>query len=101
VATREDRREQLLDDLVLPHNHLLQFILHEPPVLGELVEDVVEGLRLGRGRHGWRDPSLGARLQRPGLRPSSVSAAVHKAANVFAAAHTVLPAPRQPGMKKR
>jgi hypothetical protein len=41
----------LLDDVVLPDDHLLQFFLHQLSMLGELLEDVVERLRTGGGGH--------------------------------------------------
>ncbi len=46
VAAGEDRREELLDHLVLPDDHLLQLLLHQLPVLGELLEDVAQATRL-------------------------------------------------------
>jgi hypothetical protein len=40
MAAGEDRREQLLDDSVLPHDHPLQLFLHQPSMLAELLEYV-------------------------------------------------------------
>ena len=48
MAAGEDRGEDLLDDLVLADDHLLQLLLHELPVLGELLQNVAEGLGFGR-----------------------------------------------------
>ena len=47
VPAREDRREQLLDDLVLPDDDPLQFFLHQASMLAELLQDVSQaaGLR--------------------------------------------------------
>jgi hypothetical protein len=47
---------KLLDHLALPDDDLLQLVLHQLPVLGELLEDVVECLGTGCGRHAG-DPS--------------------------------------------
>ena len=52
MAAGEDRGEELLDDVVLSDDHLLQFLLHQLPVLAELDEDVVEGFRARGRRHG-------------------------------------------------
>jgi hypothetical protein len=38
----EDRREDLLDDVVLPHNHLVQFLDHQLAMSPELVEELIE-----------------------------------------------------------
>ncbi len=38
----EDGGEHLLDDLVLPNDDLLQLLLHQLPMLGELLQDIAE-----------------------------------------------------------
>ena len=47
MAAREDGREDLLDDVVLADDDLLQFFLHELPMLAELLQDVSETTGLG------------------------------------------------------
>ena len=44
MATREDGSKELLDDLVLADDHLLQFLLHQLPMLAELQQNIVERL---------------------------------------------------------
>jgi hypothetical protein len=56
VAAGEDRGEELLDDVVLADDHLLQLLLHQLPVLRELLEDLVERSGLRSGGHAC-DPS--------------------------------------------
>jgi hypothetical protein len=46
MAAREDGREELLDDVVLPDDDLLQLILHHLPVLREFAQDVAQTARL-------------------------------------------------------
>ena len=51
MSTGEDRRENLLDDLRLPHDDFVQFLDHHFAVLAELVEELVEvRLLVGQGR---------------------------------------------------
>jgi hypothetical protein len=61
MPTGKDGREDLLDDVVLADDDLLQFFLHELPVLAELLQDVSQATRLGGQT---RNPSLvGATLR--------------------------------------
>ena len=50
VAAGEDGGEDLLDHVALADDDLLQFFLHQPPVLAELLQDVAETARLGGQR---------------------------------------------------
>ena len=54
VAAGEDGGEDLLDHLVLADDDLLQFLLHQPAVLAELLQDVAEvsgfGVDIGANR---------------------------------------------------
>ena len=43
----EDGGEDLLDHVVLADDDLLQFLLHQPAVLAELLQDVAETARFG------------------------------------------------------
>ena len=49
VAAGEDGGEHLLDHLVLADDDLLQFFLHQPPVLAELLQDVAQASRFHGG----------------------------------------------------
>jgi hypothetical protein len=74
VPPREDRREELLDHIGLPDDHLLELFLHEPAVLCELLENVVD--RLGScGGH------VGGRLRFDAAGRPSVSTSRPKPAN--------------------
>ena len=42
MAAGEDRGEDLLDHLVLPDDDLLQLLLHELPMLGELLQNIAQ-----------------------------------------------------------
>jgi hypothetical protein len=42
VSAREDGRKDLLDHLVLPDDDLLQFLLHDPPVLSKLLQNIAK-----------------------------------------------------------
>ncbi len=53
MAPREDGRKQLFDDLVLPDDDFLQFLLHHDAVLAELLQNLTE-ISLFRGHD---DPS--------------------------------------------
>ena len=53
VAAGEDGGEHLLDHVVLADDDLLQFFLHQPPVLAELLQHVAEVSRF-HGGHGER-----------------------------------------------
>ncbi len=57
VAAGEDGGEDLLDDVVLADDDLLQFFLHQPPMLAELLQNVAETA----GFCGWRRQRRGAR----------------------------------------
>ena len=46
----EDGGEDLFDDLRLAHDDLLQFLLHEPPVLAELLQHVAQTAWLNGGQ---------------------------------------------------
>ena len=52
VAAGEDGGEDLLDHLVLADDDLLQFLLHQPPVLAELLQDVAEAAGFDGGHGG-------------------------------------------------
>ena len=54
VAAGEDGGEDLLDHLGLADDDLLQFLLHQPPMLAELLQDVAETAGFG----GQGDPLL-------------------------------------------
>ena len=51
VPSREDGSKELLDHVGLADDHFLELVLHEPPVLGKLLEDVVECLGAGCSGH--------------------------------------------------
>ena len=55
----EDGGEDLLDDLVLADDHLLQLLLHQLAMLGELLQDVAEIARIWAAGAGgsWRSKS--------------------------------------------
>jgi hypothetical protein len=53
MSPREDGRKQLFDDLVLPDDDFLQFLLHHDAVLAELLQNLTE-ISLFRGHD---DPS--------------------------------------------
>ena len=50
MAAGEDGGEDLLDDVVLADDDLLQFLLHQLPMLAELLQDVSETAGLGGQR---------------------------------------------------
>ena len=50
MAAGENGGEHLLDDVVLPDDDLLQFLLHQPPMLAELLQNVSQAARFGSGR---------------------------------------------------
>jgi hypothetical protein len=54
VAASEDGGEELFDDLVLANDDLLQLLLHEPPMLAELLQNVAETAGLGGQRESLR-----------------------------------------------
>ena len=56
MAAREDRRQNLIDDGVLPDDHLVQFLDHQVVVPLESVEEVVEVAFFGR--HGCEFPRV-------------------------------------------
>ena len=45
MPAREDGGEDLLDDLVLADDHLLQFFLHQLPMLAELLQHIAQAAR--------------------------------------------------------
>ena len=57
VASGKDGGEDLLDHFVLADDDLLQFLLHQPAVLAELLQNVSQAARLGRGCCAWGDGS--------------------------------------------
>ena len=46
VSARENRREQLFHHVLLADNHLLQFELHQLPIMDEFLEQIAQAARL-------------------------------------------------------
>lgn len=50
MSTRKDGCKQLLDDLVLTHDHFLQFLLHQLTMLAEFLQDITQVALFSRHR---------------------------------------------------
>jgi hypothetical protein len=48
MPARKDCREQLFDHIVLADDNLLQFLLHDLPMLGKFLQHVTKAFRLLR-----------------------------------------------------
>ena len=52
MTTGEDRRQHLVDQRILPNDHLVQFLLHHLAVTPELFEQVIEIALIRHGANG-------------------------------------------------
>ena len=92
VAAGEDGREDLLDDVVLADDDLLQLLLHQLPMLAELLQDVAETAGLGGQTRNPSERLTDARCQTGSTSATAHSSRQHYAPHATAAAPAIMQA---------